>query len=116
MSLSDLFMSPALAQGVAPAAEGGSTLMSIAPLLLIFVIFYFLVLRPQSKKIKLHQEMLNALKAGDKVVTGGGFLGTVVSVNEQDVVVDLGNGVKVHALKHTLSGLQYAPANDAAAK
>ncbi|HEY1096368.1 MAG TPA: preprotein translocase subunit YajC, partial [Alphaproteobacteria bacterium] len=79
---------------------------NLAPLLFIFIIFYFLVIRPQSKKIRTHQEMLGGLKKGDHVVTGGGFLGTVVSTKDDEVVVDLGKGLEVRALKHTLSGLQ----------
>ena len=102
-------ISTAMAAGdVTPAAPmtENSLLMNIAPILIIFVIFYFLVIRPQSKKIKAHQEMMGQLKKGDAVVTGGGFLGTVISVSDDHITVDLGKGVEVRALKHTLSGLQ----------
>lgn len=108
MSLFDTLVSSAHAQAAAPAASMGgdnSLLMNIAPILVIFVIFYFLVIRPQSKKIKLHQEMMGQLKKGDAIVTGGGFLGTVVSVADDVVTVDLGGGQTVRALKSTLSGL-----------
>jgi preprotein translocase subunit YajC len=104
-----MFISQAYAQAAsAPAmSDTNSLFMNIAPILIIFVIFYFLVIRPQSKKIKAHQEMLNELKKGDQVVTGGGFLGNVVNVSDDNIVtVDLGNGMTVRALKHTLSGLQ----------
>jgi preprotein translocase subunit YajC len=102
-----MFISPAFAQdAVAATAGSGSMLANLAPLLFIFVIFYFLVIRPQSKKIRAHQEMLGQLKKGDKVITGAGFLATVISVNDNHVTVDLGNGIEVQALKHTLSGLQ----------
>lgn len=107
MSLSDLLISSAYAQdAAAPAmADSNSLLMNIAPILVIFVIFYFLVIRPQGKKIKAHQEMMGALKKGDMIVTGGGFLGKVTNVHDDIVTVDIGNGVEVRALKHTLSGL-----------
>lgn len=102
-----MFISSAFAQdAVAATASTGSMMTNLAPLLFIFVIFYFLVIRPQSKKIRAHQEMLGQLKKGDKVVTGAGFLGTVTQVTDTHVTVDLGKGVEVQALKHTLSGLQ----------
>lgn len=110
MSLSDFLISSAYAQAAAPvttaAADTNSLFMNIAPILVIFVIFYFLVIRPQGKKIKLHQQMMDALKKGDQVVTGGGLLGKVINVHDNIVTVDVGNGVEVRALKHTLSGLQ----------
>ena len=95
-----------VAAPAAAATAGGSLFVNLAPLLIIFVIFYFLVIRPQSKKIRMHQEMLGGLNKGDSVVTGGGFLGTVVSTKDDEVIVDLGKGLEVRALKHTLSGLQ----------
>jgi preprotein translocase subunit YajC len=104
-----MLISAALAADTATAAAAtspGSLWMNLAPLLFIFVIFYFLVIRPQSKKIRQHQEMLGGLKKGDHVVTGGGFLGTVVGVKDNEVTVDLGHGLEVRALKHTLSNLQ----------
>ncbi len=106
-----MFISQAYAQAATTAATASDTnslIMNIAPILIIFVIFYFLVIRPQSKKIKSHQEMMNQLKTGDQVVTGGGFLGTVVSVNDDIITIDLGNKQIVRALKHTLIGQQQA--------
>lgn len=102
------------AKAAEPAAAGGSAWASMLPLLLIFVLFYLLVIRPQSKRIKEHQEMLGALKPGDKVVTGGGLYATVVKIDGNDVVVEIASGVQVKAQKHTVTSLQALPvaAND----
>ena len=116
--LSHLFISQAYAQAVdtasttaAPAMmDSNSLFMNVAPILVIFVIFYFLVIRPQGKKIKAHQIMMGGLKKGDSVVTGAGFIGHVTNVNDDIVTVDIGNGVEVRALKNTLSGLYGATA------
>lgn len=66
-----------------------------APLVLIMVVFYFLIMRPQQKKFKAHQAMLAALKAGDKVVFAAGFKGKVTRVGEQFFTVDIGQGTKI---------------------
>ncbi|ENS9776161.1 preprotein translocase subunit YajC [Neisseria gonorrhoeae] len=66
-----------------------------APLVLIMVVFYFLIMRPQQKKFKAHQAMLAALKAGDKVVLAAGFKGKVTGVGEQFFTVDIGQGTKI---------------------
>ena len=78
--------------------------ISILPFVLIFVIMYFLIIRPQRNTLKQRQEMLSALRRGDQVVTGGGLIGKVTKViNDTDVEVDLGNGVKVVALRATIA-------------
>lgn len=101
-----MFISPAFAQTAADTAEaaaGPSLLVSMAPLVLIFVVFYFLVIRPQNKRIIEHRRMVNNLAKGDKVVTGGGVHATVKKlVGDEDVLLDLGNGVEVLALRHSL--------------
>jgi len=66
-----------------------------APLVLIMVVFYFLIMRPQQKKFKAHQAMLAALKVGDKVVLAAGFKGRVTKVGEQFYTVDIGQGAKI---------------------
>jgi preprotein translocase subunit YajC len=125
-----MFISQAWAQATSAATTAAattgatptgmaSTFASLMPLLLIFLVFYFLVIRPQSKRMRTHQDMLQQLKKGDKVVTGGGILGTVVAVDTNDVItVEVAENVRVQALKHTLTGLQAmaAPANDTGAK
>ncbi len=109
-----MFITPAWADTAAATAQTGSTWMSLLPLAIIFVFFYLLVLRPQSKKIREHQEMLMAMKPGDKVVTAGGLFATVVKVSDKDVTLEIAPGVHVKAQKHTVSGLQemLIPAND----
>tara|TARA_B100000427_G_scaffold37383_1_gene27032 strand:+ start:237 stop:662 length:426 start_codon:yes stop_codon:yes gene_type:complete len=100
-----MLISPAYAQGAGAGAGGG--LEAFLPLILIFVIFYFLLIRPQQKKMKEHKSMLEAVRRGDKVVTGGGIVGTVTKVSEGDeVVVEIAEGVKVKVRKSMLSGVE----------
>ena len=77
---------------------------NIAMVAILVVMFYFLLIRPQQKRFRDHSEMLQGLKKGDAVVTGGGLIGKVTKIKEDDdeVEVDLGNGTKVKALKSTL--------------
>jgi preprotein translocase subunit YajC len=92
-----MFISSAFAQ-TAPAAAGGdmtSTLMSMLPLLLMFVVLYFVMIRPQMKKQKEHRAMIDALAKGDEVVTAGGFLGKVSKLGEAYVGIELATGVEV---------------------
>lgn len=85
-------------------SAGEAFAMNMGLILLLVVMFYFLMIRPQQKRFKEHTNMLNGMQKGDKVLTGGGFLATVDSVNAEkgEVVVDLGNGVKVTALRATI--------------
>ena len=74
------------------------------PLLLIFAIMYFLLIRPQQKKLKDHQSMVNGLRRGDKVVTAGGMYGKVVKVHDEgDVEVEIADGVKVRMVQSTIA-------------
>lgn len=91
---------------LAAAGGAGSLIMQIAPLVLIFVIFWFLLIRPQQKRMKDHRAMIAAVKRGDKVVTGGGLIGKVTKVTDDEVEIDLGSGQKVRALKGTLSDVR----------
>lgn len=103
-----MFISTAYAQAAAGAPGGGmESLMSLAPLVLIFVVFYFLLIRPQQKKLKEHKGMLEALRRGDRVVTGGGIIGTIVKVgnNEDDVTVEIAEGVRVRVLRGTITSV-----------
>lgn len=79
--------------------------VSILPLVAIFIIFYFLLIRPQQKRMKLHQEKISAVKRGDQVVTGGGLMGKVVKADDDYVEIDLGGGVKVKAVKSTIADI-----------
>ena len=88
-----MFVSPAYA---AAAGVGGGGYMQFVPLVLIFVVFYFLLIRPQQKKARLHREMLGAIRRGDKIVTGGGIIGTVTKVyDDNEIAVEITDGVKV---------------------
>jgi len=93
-----VFISSAFAQTAPAAAAGGdiqSSLMSILPIVLMFVVLYFIMIRPQMKKQKEHRAMVEALAKGDEVVTAGGLLGRVSSLNENFVGVEIASGVEV---------------------
>ena len=77
--------------------------MMLLPYALIFVIFYFLLIRPQSQRAKQHRAKIEAVKKNDQVVTGGGLIGKVTRVEENEVEVELAPGLKVRAVKGTLS-------------
>lgn len=83
-------------------ADAGNAFMQLAPLIFIFVIFYFLLIRPQQKRIKAHREMTNQLKKGDSVITAGGILATVASVNEDLVKLDIADGVRIQVKRDTI--------------
>ena len=107
---------PAYAQtgGAAPQGAAGF-FVSIFPLVLIFIIFYFLLIRPQQRRMKQHQAMIGSVKVRDTVVTGGGLVGRVTKVEEQEVEIELAPNVRVRALKGTLSEVRphgAKPAND----
>jgi len=96
----DFFISNAYAQ----AAPGGAdSLTSLLPLVLIFVVFYFLLIRPQSKRQKEHKELVAGLQTGDEVTTAGGLLGKVTEVKENFVKVEIAANVVVTVQKHTVS-------------
>lgn len=98
-----MFATPAFAQ-TAGAAGAGSAFASFVPLILIFAIMYFLLIRPQQKKMKEHKAMVEALRRGDQVLTQGGIIGKVTHVNEDGtVLVEIADGVKVKVLKHTVA-------------
>ncbi|MDQ6987140.1 MAG: preprotein translocase subunit YajC [Mariprofundaceae bacterium] len=109
------FLNQALAAGAvllafapsAQAADGvtGGGLVSLIPLVLIIVIFYFLLIRPQQKRLKAHQAMISELKKGDKVVTSGGIVGIVHDVNEDTVRVEIADKVRVKVKRDTISAL-----------
>jgi preprotein translocase subunit YajC len=95
MELLGIFESLVGAQG--ETGGGGASQLTgfLFPLILMFIIFYFLLIRPQSRKQKQHQEMLRNLKKGDKVITSGGLYGVVVKVGERDVVLEVADKVNL---------------------
>lgn len=98
-----MFVTPAFAQ-TAGAGGAGSAFASFLPLVLIFGIMYFLLIRPQQKKMKELKAMVEALRRGDQVLTQGGIIGKIHKVNEDGTVeVEIADGVKVKVLKHTIA-------------
>ncbi|MFB0922214.1 MAG: preprotein translocase subunit YajC [Alphaproteobacteria bacterium] len=96
-----MFITPAYAQGLG----GGDAFTSFLPIILIFVIFYFLLIRPQQKKMKNHRAMLGQVKRGDRVLTGGGIIGTITKVKDEsdEVTVEIADGVRVDILRGTIT-------------
>ena len=108
-SLSTLTLASAAPSG------GGAFFFQILPLLFVFVIFYFLMIRPQQRRMKQHQATIAAVKKGDEVVTAGGIRAKVTKVMEDEVEVEIAQGVKVKIVKSTLSHVltkNTKPAND----
>jgi preprotein translocase subunit YajC len=111
-----MFASPAYASAGA-ASSGGTAglLVQFAPLLFIFVIFYFLLIRPQSRRMKEHQNMIGAVKRNDTAVTTGGLIGKVTKVDEQEIELEIAAGTRVRVVKSMLSEVRphgAKPAND----
>jgi preprotein translocase subunit YajC len=103
-----MWISTAYAQGSGMFDQ--SALVQFLPLILIFVVFYFLLIRPQQRKAKDHRTMLDALRRGDRVVTGGGIIGTVARVdNPEEVTVDIAEGVRVRVLRSTITSVLAKP-------
>ncbi len=102
--------------GVLAAAAGPNLFVQLAPLVLIFVVFYFLLIRPQQQRLKAHREMVTNLRRGDVVVTGGGLIGKITRVAGDEATVELAENVRVKVLKATISEVRAktepAPAND----
>ena len=99
-----MLISQAWAQ--AGGAGSGDFLVQLFPLILIFVVFYFLLIRPQQAKVKAQREMLGGVKRGDRVVTGGGIIGLVTKViSDNELQVELAEGVRVRVLKQTITDI-----------
>jgi preprotein translocase subunit YajC len=99
-----MLISTAYAQGLGGMFDSSSAMVQFLPLVLIFVVFYFLLIRPQQQKQKQHRSMLDQLRRGDRVVTGGGIIGTVNRVaGNEEVEVDIAQGVRVKVLRSTIS-------------
>lgn len=103
-----MLISPAYAQAAGGLGGGSDMIMSLAPLVLIFAVFYFLLIRPQQKKAKEHREMLNNVRRNDKVVTNGGLVGTVTKVSETDdlLTVEIASGVKVQVVRSMIADVR----------
>lgn len=109
-----MFITPAYAQGAAGAGAGGG-LGFLIPMIGIFAIFYFLLIRPQQKRAKEHKNMVEALRRGDQVVTGGGIIGKVTKVKEGDEIeVEIAENTRVRLYRSTITAVmsKSEPATD----
>jgi preprotein translocase subunit YajC len=99
-----MLISTAYAQAAAPAAGGGFDLISMAPLVLIFVVFYFILIRPQQKKAKDHRALVTNLRRGDRIVAGGGIIGQVTKViSDNELQVEVAEGVRVRVVRSSVT-------------
>lgn len=100
-----MFITEAFAQTTAPGGAGGADiLMSILPFILIFVVMYFLIIRPQRTQMKRREELLKNIRRGDQVVTGGGIVGKVTKViDDAELEVEIAEGIKVRVVRNGIS-------------
>ena len=103
--ISGILFSAGIAGAAEPAAGGASALGSFFPLILIFVCFYVFIIRPQQKKAREHQQLLNALKKDDKILTTGGIYGTVMQVKGDIIEVKIAENVKVQVAKSAIGSV-----------
>ena len=108
-----MFITPAHAQSSLGSLFGGGAggdggmLMSLLPFVLIFVIMYFLILRPQQKRVKSHQELVKNVRRGDTVVTNGGLIGKVTKVIDDDQIeIEVGDGVRIRQMRQMISDVR----------
>lgn len=99
----DFFIAAAHAQDAGAPAGGG--LVSFLPIILIFIIFYFMLIRPQMKRAKEHREMVSALNKGDEVVTNGGVLGRITEVDESFVTLEVADNVAFRVQRHAVASV-----------
>ncbi|PIE64222.1 MAG: preprotein translocase subunit YajC [Desulfobacterales bacterium] len=96
---------PAFAEG-GTAAPGGQQFMSLVPLVLVFAVFYFLLIRPQQKQAKQHQAYLNGLKKGNKVITKGGIYGEIIGLTDSILTLEIAENVKIKVSRDAIAGSQ----------
>ena len=102
-----MFISPAFAQGTTSAFGDGSLVTSLLPFVLIFVIMYFLILRPQQKRVKTHQEMVKNVRRGDTVITNGGLVGRVTKViDDTEIEIELSDEVRVRQMRSMIADVR----------
>ena len=113
-----MLMTPAFAQAAGAAGDTNSMLMSLLPFALIFVIMYFLILKPQQKKLKDHADLVKNIRRGDTIVTSGGMVGKVTKVVDDDQVeVEIADGIRIRQLRQMVTAVRTKgePAKDDAA-
>ena len=102
-----MLITPAFAQAAGAGGDTNSMLMSLLPFALIFVIMYFLILKPQQKKLKDHAELVKNIRRGDTIVTNGGLVGKVTKVVDDDQVeIEIADGVKIRQMRQMVSGVR----------
>jgi preprotein translocase subunit YajC len=102
-----MFITPAFAQAAAAGGDTNSMLMSLLPFALIFVIMYFLILRPQQKKVRDHAELVKNIRRGDTVVTTGGLVGKVTKVvDDEQIEFEISDGVRVRQMRTMIAGVR----------
>ncbi len=97
----------AFAAGPGGAAEASPMWTFMAPMVLMVVIFYFLLIRPQQKKAKEHKALLDNLKSGDRIITSGGIIGTIINIDDQMVNVEIADKVRIQMARPYIAG--FAP-------
>lgn len=100
-----MFITPALAADAAAAVPAAAAFepSSLVPILLVIAVFYLMIIRPQNKRAQEHRTMIMGLEKGDRVITGGGLIGTVKKiVSDDEIVLELSDGVQVHAIRSTI--------------
>lgn len=111
---------PMIATLIQAAPAGPSPLYTVGMMVALFAIFYFLLIRPQQKRAREHKEMVMQVRRGDRVVTAGGLVGKIAKVGDDEVMIDLADGVRVTAIKATLQDVRSKPkpkaANDSDSK
>jgi len=103
-----MLISPAFAQTAGNQAFGLEQMM---PLILVFVVFYFLLIRPQQKRAKAQKLMLAGIKRGDRIITGGGIIGKVSKATDIELTVEVANDVAIHVTRDSVAGLYNDPAS-----
>ncbi|MCG6205897.1 preprotein translocase subunit YajC [Rhodopseudomonas sp. HC1] len=102
-----MFVTPAYAQAAAAGGDANSMLMSLLPFALIFVIMYFLILRPQQRKVKEHAELVKNVRRGDTIITSGGLVGKVTKVVDDDQIeFEVADGVRVRQMRQMITGVR----------
>ena len=99
------FLAYAMGQGGSGGGGQGSSMGAFIPLILMFVIFYFLLIRPQQKKAKMHKQMLGAIKKGDRVVSSGGLHGVITGISDDVVTMEIAPKVRVKVSRGSISGI-----------
>ncbi|MGP9810831.1 preprotein translocase subunit YajC [Rhodopseudomonas sp. NSM] len=102
-----MFVTPAFAQAAAAGGDANSMLMSLLPFALIFVIMYFLILRPQQRKVKEHAELVKNIRRGDTIITSGGLVGKVTKVVDDDQIeFEIADGIRARQMRQMITGVR----------